>query len=133
MEQPEVLACVSKWLESQTQLTLGIAFGSLVTERFGPNSDVDLAVMGATALSVDERVEMAQNLGALVSRNIDLIDLRTNHGLIVKQALTKGVRLKNTDPTAFAERLSKFYFNETYYGPLRDRAYRERRLHVFGI
>jgi uncharacterized protein len=133
VERQDVLKNLTKWLEAQEQLSLGIVFGSLITDRFNAASDVDLAVMGATPLSVNERVELAQSLGALINRNVDLIDLKSAQGLIVKQALTTGLRLKNTNPNSFAERLSKYYFNETYYGPLRDRAYRERCLHVFGI
>ena len=48
-------------------------FGSVATQSAGPLSDIDVAVLGAGALSFDERAELAVELGRVAGRCCDIV------------------------------------------------------------
>ena len=100
---------VVNWLQTKDDLVLGILFGSVAAGRANPSSDVDLAVLSSAPLSTERRIELTQELGSALGRSVDLVDLRSASGIIVKELLTEGVVLKNADPDLFANRLLRFY------------------------
>ena len=62
-----------------------ILFGSILTENFNEESDVDIAVIGHKKLSLDSLLEMELYYEKLLQRNIDIVDLRSdNLDLFVK-------------------------------------------------
>jgi uncharacterized protein len=128
----ETIAKINSWLNSKPDIIIAFVYGSLAEARFHAQSDVDLAVLGRHAFTLDERVEFAQDLGAQLNRTVDLVDLSQSHGLIAKEIFTNGLRVKNSDPDLLSARLKRFYLDEADYGRFRDRAYKERRERVFG-
>jgi uncharacterized protein len=120
------------WIKQQDTIDVGIIFGSLSRNQMRAESDVDLAILGEKKFSIEELINMAQELGLLIQRTIDLIDLSANFGLVAKQILTTGILIKNTNANLFAKRIKNFYLDEADYGILRDKAYKARRERVFG-
>ncbi len=89
-------------------------------------SDVDVAVAGDEPLPVDRRLELASRLARAVRRDVDLVDLRVAHGLLLKEILTTGRFLRKECPDFVAEKMIEMYDYELFLAPqLRD-ARRER-------
>jgi predicted nucleotidyltransferase len=80
-------------LSGKKNLHLALLIGSYGSSRQRPESDVDLAVSAGRPMTCDERFSLTDAISAATHRPVDLIDLETSHGLILKQALRHGTPL----------------------------------------
>lgn len=55
-----------------------MVFGSLLTNDFNEESDVDIAILGSKELDLDDILEMELFLEGFLEREIDVIDLRNS-------------------------------------------------------
>lgn len=53
-----------------------ILFGSILTENFTEDSDVDIAILSSRKLSIDESLTLEEVLEKKINREIDIIDLK---------------------------------------------------------
>lgn len=109
---------------------VGLAFlyGSLARGAARPDSDLDLAVMGAAPLSAGDLLHLAETLGQASGRPADVLDLRTAHGTILHEILRTGVRVFESDPALYPALLTRHLSEEADFRPLRDRILAQRRL-----
>lgn len=89
-------------------------------------SDVDVAVAGDEPLPIDRRLELASRLAGAVRRDVDLVDLRVAHGLLVKEILTTGRFLRKEHPDFVAEKMIEMYDYELFLAPQLREVRRER-------
>lgn len=54
-----------------------MVFGSLLTDEFNEESDVDIAILGDEAIPLDDILDMELFLEGFLERNIDVVDLRS--------------------------------------------------------
>lgn len=80
-----------------------VAFGSVVTGRFGRDSDIDLAVSYPAQMTASEWIERAANLSELCGRTVDLVDLKAADPIIAMQILRRGTPLIIRDQRAWEE------------------------------
>lgn len=107
-------------------ITLCVAFGSSVRGRLGPQSDVDIGIAADRVLDPMELVELAGKLSSALHREVDLVDLRVTHGLLLSEALTGGVFVRRSDKQLLTKlMLDVIYFNEDFR-PLIDEMHRKR-------
>lgn len=72
-------------------LNLLLSFGSFGTERFTPESDIDLAYQAKRALSPDEELRLLRDLIFTFHRDrIDLVDLSKASPLLMFEVATNG-------------------------------------------
>lgn len=64
--------------------------GSFGTPRFTKDSDLDLAVYFAESVDWDLKLILKEQLENLVSRDVDLVDLRTADPIFARQILENG-------------------------------------------
>ena len=76
-------------------------FGSFGSERFGPESDLDLAVRFPGPLSFDDRLDLATRLSGVARRTVDLVDLASADPIIAMQVLRTGRPILVRDRLAF--------------------------------
>lgn len=55
-----------------------MVFGSLLTEEFSDESDVDIALLGDEAIALDDILEIELFLEDFLGRAIDVVDLRSS-------------------------------------------------------
>ena len=108
-------------------IKLCILFGSAAAGRASSNSDLDIAVAGYQPLSGDEYLELMAAFSSATHREIDLLDLSTAAGEILKQALSTGVVIQNLDKELYARHISRMLFNQADMMPYHDRILCERR------
>ena len=119
-------------ISNKYPLTSMLAFGSIITDDFTEESDVDLALIGDSPIKLDNILDLELFFENLLNREIDILDLRSsNLDLFVKiNVLNNGQVLYSTDNN---KNFNMFYDEN-------DRIYREnenfiyfRKLDVLGI
>ena len=116
-----------KVLENFPFVRLCIVFGSTASGKATSDSDLDLAVAAEEPLTVENCLELTEALSAATGRSVDLIDLVTEAGPIIKQALSKGAIVQNSDTLLYARLISRMLFSEADMMPYYHRILRERR------
>lgn len=56
-----------------------LTFGSLNNDNFSKESDIDIAIIGKHKIDLDEILEIELFLGKLLSKEIDVIDLKSEN------------------------------------------------------
>jgi uncharacterized protein len=123
----KLLEPIRSILSQHQNIKLCILFGSMASERASADSDLDIAVAGSQPLSGDEYLELMAAFSSVTHHEIDLLDLTTATGEILKQALSKGVVLQNLDKSLYARHISRMLFNQADMMPYHNRILRERR------
>ncbi|WP_058644116.1 type VII toxin-antitoxin system MntA family adenylyltransferase antitoxin [Pseudacidovorax intermedius] len=77
-------------------------FGSAAAGRFGPDSDLDIAVDLPTPLSPTTKWDAAERLAAQLGADVDLLDFRRLSTVMQHQVLATGRLLFSLDPVALA-------------------------------
>ncbi len=120
-------AAVTAVVADHPAVRLAVLYGSVAQGAAGPESDLDLAVMGERPLSAGETVALVRALAHATGRPVDLVDLRTVHGALLAEVLRTGTRLYEADPTVYPSVLRRHLFDEADFRPYRDRILAERR------
>ncbi|RYF74569.1 MAG: nucleotidyltransferase domain-containing protein [Comamonadaceae bacterium] len=95
----QIIAAVRKALPQARAAWL---FGSVVSGRFGPGNDIDLAVDLVSPLSPAARWEMTHRLAQDLGTDVDLLDFRRLSTVMQYQVLATGQRLFSVDEGATA-------------------------------
>jgi uncharacterized protein len=101
-QQGELIAALvrraSAWLDDQFGLDALWLFGSAATGMATTDSDIDLAALFRRRPSAVELLEARQQLGSLVSRDVDLVDLDRAPPVLLMQVLRHGQLLLDREP-----------------------------------
>ena len=100
-----VLAATSDLLEqARTRILAAIpdavaiyAFGSTVTDQRGPDSDLDLAVLGRQPLPARDLYDLARSLEVDLGLDVDLVDLIHAPTVLRYEVITRGRRIHCAD------------------------------------
>ena len=92
---------LEKLLPALEGASFALVFGSFGTGRFGPESDVDLAVRFPRPLPRAEFFDLLHRLSEIAGRKVDLVDLGTADPIIAMQVLRHGRPLLVRDRAAF--------------------------------
>lgn len=120
-------------LSAMPQIQIAILFGSASEGRLRPESDIDIAVAEEKLMSIERRIELAGILSGVVHKNVDLVDLRSTHGLLLSEILKKGTPLiiKNRELYFYLIK-DNVYYNQDFL-PLIKRCLEKRnRRFIFG-
>ena len=112
---------VTETLAAHPEILLGFIFGSAASGTMREDSDVDVAVLASEPLSVMLRLELIAKLSLAVGREVDVVDLHSAYGTILRQVLTKGkIVLKRSD-ASHAMLIKRMLFDQADMEPLRRR------------
>lgn len=125
--EDKILQSIKELLQEHDEVRLAIVYGSASENRQTPASDLDLAVAGKEQLSATSMMKLIEELALIAERPIDLVDLQTTHGPLLKQILSKGEILFKEDPTLYGEIIKRMIFAEADFMPYYNRILKERR------
>ncbi|MEO6353347.1 MAG: nucleotidyltransferase domain-containing protein [Burkholderiaceae bacterium] len=108
------------------QITLAVLFGSVALGRQQPDSDLDLAVAAAQALTANEKIALIGALAESTGRPIDLIDLKTVSEPLLGQVVRHGRRILGSD-THYGALINRHLLEQADFMPYRSRVLAERR------
>lgn len=124
---------INESLVSFHDISIAVLFGSAVTNRIRPDSDVDIAIAGESALSWDRLQEIRITVGKVLRREIDIVDLQTSKGLIFYEALTKGTIIFSRDRRLMAKMMTEAVYFAADFLPLMKRALENKaRKFIYG-
>ena len=101
---------------SKLDINNALVFGSIITDNFNEESDVDIAILGTSKLTIKEILK----LELFLERNIDVIDLNSdNLDIFIKiDILNDGKSIYTTDNNKFLEKFIEkvdWYYRENEY------------------
>ena len=120
-------ASILRVLHRFKEIELCIIFGSVASGHASNKSDLDIAIAGKHSFHEGTYLELVAALAESTNREIDLIDLNTANGPILKKALSTGVVILNRDKNLYARLISRMLFNEADMMPYFHRTLKERR------
>lgn len=99
MAGPELVSALRSALERDSGLLLAYVFGSVGRGDAGEGSDVDVAVLAASELTLSERARLADDLSRAIGfqNAVDVIDLRSAPPLLAAEVVRDGLRLIERD------------------------------------
>ena len=107
-------------------LRAAIVFGSVARGDAGPESDLDIAVLGHGPLSANDKMAIIDALALALGRPVDLIDLQQVGEPLLGRILAEGRQLVGTS-AQWAGLLSRHLGNQADFVPLQERILRTRR------
>jgi len=96
------------FLAEDPDLQLAMLFGSAATGDLRPDSDIDVAIYPRKTMSSRKRQQVADEIALATNRAVDLIDLSTAEGALLRKILHSGIVLFSKTPGilgALSERL----------------------------
>jgi len=97
-------------------------YGSVARGTAREDSDLDVGVVGSKALTGKQHIALLGALGGAFGRPVDLIDLRTVRGPVLREALTTGVVIYRPDPAALGDVIRDMLIYEADEAPIFNRA-----------
>jgi predicted nucleotidyltransferase len=79
-----------EFLAEDPELLLAMVFGSTAAGNPRPDSDIDVAVYARGELLPCKRQELTDAIAMATGRTVDLIDLRTVNGVLLRRILRSG-------------------------------------------
>ena len=127
-EQTEIVRRSRELLLPEQGSRLALIYGSFATGKMRPGSDLDIAVLFDRPLDSERKMDLAARLEKSLSRTVDLADLFSLNGTILRQILCKGQVLLNNDPAALAVLTRRMIYNQADMMPLVRRTLKERQM-----
>ena len=106
LNRRQAAAAVTRHCAARPEICTAILYGSILTDRFGDRSDIDLAIAGEHEFSYDELLTVSDTIGRETGREVQVRDLRRLEGLILREVLTQGSVIKNDDPDLLGRRIA---------------------------
>ena len=104
-----------------------MALRSAISGNSSAASDIDIAISEAQPLEPDLRLDMMEAFASALGREVDLVDLMADQGLILQQAMCTGKIVRNKDKSLYANLISRMLLSQADMMPYYDRILRERR------
>lgn len=118
---------IIKILKNHPNIELAILYGSVAEDKATFESDIDIAVAGQNSLSSDKKMSLINELATASGRSVDLVDLQTTHGTLLKQILTRGSKIYSNNKPLYANILKRMLFEDADMMPYYYRTIRKQR------
>ncbi|NBX18852.1 MAG: nucleotidyltransferase domain-containing protein [Proteobacteria bacterium] len=101
MTGEELAQKIRDCFDEESGIVLAVVFGSRAFGTETQKSDLDIGVASRDELSVEDKIRVAQTLSSKFACEVDLIDLRTAHGVLLQEILTRGTLVIHRDPVLY--------------------------------
>lgn len=122
----KIIDQIKSVLGSEPGIKLALLYGSAASGSMRPDSDVDVAVLFDAPMDAEKKMMLLSRLELALSREVDLIDLFSLSGTILKQVLCKGWVLIKT-PSAWVNLVRRMLYNQQDMMPYVTRTLIERQ------
>jgi len=123
----EITARAEEVLRVEPGLRLAILYGSAATGKMRTDSDVDIALLFDRPLGAGRKMELISHLESELRCEVDLADLSSLSGTILRQILIKGRVLIQTNPGDLAKLVRMMIYNQADMMPYVSRTLIERQ------
>lgn len=98
MAETALLQALRGVIDAEPAIRVAYLYGSCARGDFGPTSDVDVALLAAQPIDLMDLAAIGAQLGTLVDRRADVVDLRSAPPLLCRQVVAEGELLLVRDP-----------------------------------
>jgi len=98
MAETALLQALRGVIDAEPAIRVAYLYGSCARGDFGPTSDVDVALLAARPIDLMDLAAIGAQLGTLVDRRADVVDLRSAPPLLCRQVVAEGELLLVRDP-----------------------------------
>ncbi len=112
-------------LQPFVHLQLVMVFGSVVSGRARPDSDIDIAVQSAKMLDASTLLQMMDAVAVAVGRTVDMVDLRCAGEPLLGEILRSGKRVFGSSAVV-GDLMFRHAVNAEDFVPLQNRMLNER-------
>ncbi len=116
-DKNQVSGQIQNLLLNTQNIEICILFGSAAKNKLNENSDIDIAVALKDS-SFDAMNSIKELLENSLKRDIDFIDLKNAHGLILKEIVGNGILLINRNMILFRNIVKRMWYEGEDYLPL---------------
>lgn len=102
-KKEDMLSTISKVLKQNSNFIIAFAYGSVITEFFNKNSDIDIAVLSKKHIDKLCLFNLQNELGALVNRDVSLVQITNDLSLILKNEIARKHKLLFTKDTKLSD------------------------------
>ena len=127
MNGPDTLERLGAALAAESDVQVGVVFGSMARGEARLESDVDVAVLADRPLTSERRASLMELVASVTGRAVDLVDLRAAGVPLLRSALRKGRVLVRKDEGAYGRLVARMVADAEDLLPLQQRLLRERR------
>ncbi|HET6527526.1 MAG TPA: nucleotidyltransferase domain-containing protein [Balneolaceae bacterium] len=127
MGKAELIESIKKVLQKHSEIELSILYGSVSENRETFESDLDIAVAGEKPISSKLKMQLIEDLALVSNRPVDLVDLQTTHGTLLKQILTEGSLIYKTSNSLYANIIKRMLFDDADFMPYYYRTLKRKR------
>jgi predicted nucleotidyltransferase len=106
-------------------------FGSYAKNCNRTDSDLDIAIAAESPMNYKDIMHIKTELTAFLDKEIDLIDLNTVNGLILKEALCNCDIIVKKNTSLYANLIRKLIYDQTDMMPYYNRILKKRRKDYF--
>ncbi len=121
-----VLTRLREYFRQQDTLRLVMVFGSVARQQQRFDSDIDIAILMAHELSMDEKKTFIEDVAVITGRAVDLVDLTTAGEPLLGQILEYGLVLLG-ESSVYASLLIRHFSEQLDFLPYRQRMLEQRR------
>ena len=119
---PTDRASLARIFSARPYVQAAVVYGSFAGDGVRPDSDLDLAVLAKKTLTAKQHVELIGAVAMVFGRPVDLIDLRTVRGPVLREALCKGTVVYRRYPMALGGVIRDMLVYEADEAPVFNRA-----------
>jgi predicted nucleotidyltransferase len=120
-ETLQYIETINKVLERYPEITIATVFGSISKNRMTQDSDIDIGIAGDVVFTFDFKNALMIELSSVLSREVDIVDMRAVSGTILKQALSSGQIIKKDSNPTLVFLMKKLWYDQADMMPLVDR------------
>ena len=120
---------IHDFFSRETKAEIVLLHGSFASGRQREESDVDLAVLYDKPLTTDQLIQLSQDLGSLLRREVDLVDLATCHGAILQESLVRGKQILLLNPERLSTLIKRMWYEREDDARFSAKTIAERRAH----
>lgn len=114
------------FLQKHPEILLLGYFGSYAKGTARPDSDIDICIATHRNLPAEVKIQYLNELTLLLRKEIDLLDLHSATGVILKEALHTAKWMQK-DPLIFAQILKRMLFDQADFQPYYQRMLKGKR------
>ena len=119
---PQDHAALARIFSTRPYVQAAVVYGSFARGELRKDSDLDLAVLAKKALTPRQHVELIGAAALAFGRPVDLIDLRTVRGPVLREALSTGTVVYRRSPMALGGVIRDMLVYEADEAPIFNRA-----------